>query len=139
MFLLTFLLSFLWRFSHTKTDLTLCLAHFLTILSIKLNYFRILCKKITEICTCINWCSPKSDRWFFFLIFTVKGPFHRNDFKGKKYGVMGLISKKRKFCKQNLTKERKQPPVVIPQKVIFYNVFIPCLWLRIIRTSAINV
>ena len=52
---------------------------------------------------------------------------------------MGLISKKRKFCKQNLTKERKQPRVVIPQKVIFYNVFIPCLWLRIIRTSDISV
>ena len=36
---------------------------------------------------------------------------------------------------QNLTKERKQPPVVILQKSIFYNIFIRCLWLRIIRRS----
>ena len=36
---------------------------------------------------------------------------------------------------QNLTKERKQPPVVILQKSIFYNIFIWCLWLRIIRRS----
>ena len=36
---------------------------------------------------------------------------------------------------QNLTKERKQPPVVILQKSIFYNIFIQCLWLRIIRRS----
>ena len=34
---------------------------------------------------------------------------------------------------QILTKERKQPPVVILQKSIFYNIFILCLWLRIIR------
>ena len=36
---------------------------------------------------------------------------------------------------QNLTKERKQPPVVILQLSIFYNIFIWCLWLRIIRRS----
>ena len=34
-----------------------------------------------------------------------------------------------------LTKGRKQPPVVILQKAIFYHVFILCLWLRIIRRS----
>ena len=34
-----------------------------------------------------------------------------------------------------LTKGRKQPPVVILQKAIFYPVFILCLWLRIIRRS----
>ena len=34
---------------------------------------------------------------------------------------------------QNLAKERKQPPVVILQQAIFYNVFILCLWLVIIR------
>ena len=37
---------------------------------------------------------------------------------------------------QNLTKERKQPPVVILQQLIFYNIFILCLSLRIIRRSA---
>ena len=43
---------------------------------------------------------------------------------------MGLISeKKRKLCKQ------KQPPVVTGQQAIFYNVFILCLLLRIIRSS----
>ena len=36
---------------------------------------------------------------------------------------------------QNLTKERKQPPVIILQKSIFYNIFIRCLWLRIIGRS----
>ena len=34
-----------------------------------------------------------------------------------------------------LTKGRKQPPVAILQKAIFYRVFILCLWLRIIRRS----
>ena len=44
--------------------------------------------------------------------------------------------KKPEACKQNLTKERKQPPVVNPQHAIFYNVSILlCLWLRIIRSS----
>ena len=36
---------------------------------------------------------------------------------------------------QNSTKERKQPPVVILQQSIFYDIFIRCLWLRIIRRS----
>ena len=36
---------------------------------------------------------------------------------------------------QNLAKEWKQPPAVIPQQANFYNIFNPCLWLRIIRRS----
>ena len=36
---------------------------------------------------------------------------------------------------QNLKKEWKQPPVVILQQANFYNVFILCLRLRIIRRS----
>ena len=36
---------------------------------------------------------------------------------------------------KNLTKEWKQPPVVILQQANFYNIFILCLWLRIIRRS----
>ena len=47
----------------------------------------------------------------------------------------GCFLKKRKLCMQNLTKKRKQPLVVILQQSIFYNTFIPCLWLRIIRRS----
>ena len=81
-----------------------------------------------------NWCSSKSDRWFFFLTLTVRGPFHSNDFKWKEiwgYGVS--FWKKWKLCMLNLTKERKQPPVVILQQVIFYDISILCLWLRIIR------
>ena len=41
-----------------------------------------------------NWCNPKSDRWYFFLALTVREPFHRKDFKWKKYGGTGLISEK---------------------------------------------
>ena len=41
-----------------------------------------------------NLCSPKSDRWFFFLTLVVRGPFHRKDFEWKKYGSTGLISEK---------------------------------------------
>ena len=36
---------------------------------------------------------------------------------------------------QNLTKERKQPPVVILQQATSYNIFILCLWLRTIKRS----
>ena len=43
--------------------------------------------------------------------------------------------KKKKLCMQNLTKEWKQPPVAILQQASFYNIFILCLWLRIIRRS----
>ena len=43
--------------------------------------------------------------------------------------------KKRKFRMQNLGKEWKRPPGVILQQKNFYNIFILCLWLRIIRRS----
>ena len=61
----------------------------------------------------------------FFLILTVWGPVE------KIWGYW-LNFWKNKFCKQNLTKEREQPPVIILQQAIFYNVFILFLWLRII-------
>ena len=73
----------------------------------------------------------------FFLTLTVRGPFHRKDFKSTKYGGTGLISeKKRKFFTENLTKERKQPPVVILEQAILYRIFILYLCLRIIGTSS---
>ena len=50
-------------------------------------------------------------------------------------GVRGQFLKKRKLCLQNLTKEWKQPPVVILQQANVCNIFILCLWLRIIRRS----
>ena len=55
--------------------------------------------------------------------------------KKKKNAVPDEFLKKRKLCMQNLMKERKQPPVVILQQAIFYNIFLLCLWLRIIRRS----
>ena len=41
----------------------------------------------------------------------------------------------KKLFMQNLAKEWKQPPAVILQQANFYNIFNPCLWLRIIRRS----
>ena len=49
--------------------------------------------------------------------------------------VRGYFLKKRKLCMQNLTKDRKQTPVVILQQSIYYDIFIPCLLLRIIGRS----
>ena len=69
----------------------------------------------------------------FFLTFAVRRPFNRKDFKQKNMGVQGYFLKKRKLYMQNFTKEPKQPPLVILQKSIFYNIFIRYLWLRIIR------
>ena len=53
----------------------------------------------------------------------------------KNMGVRGQFLKKWNLCMQNLTKEWKQPPVVILQQADFYNIFILCLWLRIIKRS----
>ena len=108
---------------------------------LKLIYFKILCEKMTK-----RWRSThfhtKTDAAQnliddFFLTLIVRGPFHRKDFKWKKLRATGLISeeKKQKFCAQNLTKEWKQPPVVILQQAILYSIFILHLWLRIIGTS----
>ena len=70
----------------------------------------------------------------FFLILIVKRSFNRKGFKQKKnMGVQGLFLERWKFCKQNSRKEWKQPPIVILQQANFYDVFIWCLWLRIIR------
>ena len=63
----------------------------------------------------------------FFLNLTVSGPFIGTILSEKKCRGMGLIPKKPKFCKQNLTKERKPSPVVILEHAIFYNVFISVL------------
>ena len=53
----------------------------------------------------------------------------------KNMGVWGQFLKKWQLCLQNLTKEWKQPAVVILQKANFCNMFTLCLWLRIIRRS----
>ena len=49
--------------------------------------------------------------------------------------VLGYFLKKQKLCVQSLAKEQKQPAVVILQQLIFNNISIWCLWLRIIRRS----
>ena len=82
-----------------------------------------------------NWCKPKSDRWFSYCNFDCHRPFHRKGFKWKKGGERGYFLKRRKFCMQSLTKERKQPPVVILQQAIFYNIFILCFWLKVVRRT----
>ena len=66
-----------------------------------------------------------------FLTLTVRERFHRKEFKLKKIWGYGI-----KLFMQNVRKVQKQPPVVILYQVIFYNIFILCLWLRIIRRSA---
>ena len=71
----------------------------------------------------------------FFLTLTVRGLFHRKDFKRKKIWGYGVNFWKNPFYTQNLTKERKQPLVVIPEQAILYSIFILCLCLRIIGTS----
>ena len=45
-------------------------------------------------------------------------------------GVRGQFLKKRKLCLQNLTKEWKQPPVVILQQANFCNIFILCFQIK---------
>ena len=48
----------------------------------------------------------------------------------------GLIAEEgQRLFMQNLTKEQMQPPEIILRQVIFYNIFILCLWLRIITRS----
>ena len=83
-----------------------------------------------------NWFNLKSDRWNFFLALAVRGAFHSKAFRWGKIWGTGLISeKKTEVLFAKLTKERKQPPVVILQQPNFYNIFILRLWLRIIRRS----
>ena len=50
-------------------------------------------------------------------------------------GVRGQFLKKRNLCFQTLIIEQKQPLVIIPQHTNCCNLFILCLWLRIIRRS----
>ena len=54
-----------------------------------------------------NWCSSKSDWWFFFLTLTVRGPYHRKAFKWKN-GGKGLLSEKTEALYVELN-ERAEP------------------------------
>ena len=50
-------------------------------------------------------------------------------------GVRGQFLKKRNLCFQTLIIQQKQPLVIILQHANCCNLFILCLWLRIIRRS----
>ena len=47
---------------------------------------------------------------FFFLTLTVRGPFHRKDFKWKKYGSTGLISEKQEVLYAELNERAEAAP-----------------------------
>ena len=81
-----------------------------------------------------NWCSPKSVRCFF-LTLTVRGHFHRKDFKWKIYGGKGLISEKTEALYKKLNERAEAATSSYSATGHVYNIFILCLWLTIIRTS----
>ena len=72
---------------------------------------------------------------FFIVTLTVTGLSIGRVLNEKRGGERGYFLKRRKFCMQSLTKERKQPPVVILQQAIFYNIFILCFWLKVVRRT----
>ena len=72
---------------------------------------------------------------FFFLIWTVKRSFHRKGFKWKKYGGTGLISEKTEVLYAEFNERAEAVTSRYLQQVIFYNIFILCLWLRITTKS----
>ena len=72
---------------------------------------------------------------FLIVTLTVTGLSIGRVLNEKGGGERGYFLKRRKFCMQSLTKERKQPPVVILQQAIFYNIFILCFWLKVVRRT----
>ena len=103
-FLFTLLVSFFMAFLAQKLIYTINIwfnfvpgSFFWTRSSIKLYYFRSLCENMTlnkHVFQDRNWCSTKSDRWFFFLTLAVRWHFYGKHFKWKKYGGAGLLSEK---------------------------------------------
>ena len=53
-------------------------------------------------------------------------------------GTVLIAEDGQRLFMQNLTKEQMQPAEIILRQVIFYNIFILCLWLRIITRSDQN-
>ena len=72
---------------------------------------------------------------FFFLTLALRGPFHRQDFKQKKYWGTALISEKLEVLYAELSKRVEAATSNYLQQAIFCNIFILCLQLRIIRRS----
>ena len=71
-----------------------------------------------------KWCSSKSDGWFFLNFWLSKDLSMGRIFRRKNMAVRGWLLRKRELCMYNLTKERKQPPVVTLQQAIFYSVLV---------------
>ena len=82
-----------------------------------------------------NLCSPKSDRWIFFLTLVVREPFHRKDFEWKKYGGTELISEKAEVLYADFNKRAEAATSSYSVTGNSLSIFILCLWLRMIGTS----
>ena len=63
----------------------------------------------------------------FFLTLALRGPFHRQDFKQKKYRGTALISEKLKALYAERSKRVEAATSRYLQQAIFCNVFILCL------------
>ena len=64
---------------------------------------------------------------FFFLTLTVRGPFHRKDFKWKKYGGTGLISAKTEalYVELNLRAEAASSSCSVTGDFLQYIYYVP--------------
>ena len=71
----------------------------------------------------------------FFLTLTVRRSFYRKDFKWTKIWGMGLLSEKKEALHAELNERAEAATSSFLQWSIFYNIFVRCLWLRIIRRS----
>ena len=81
-----------------------------------------------------NWCSPKSDR-FFFLTLTVRRSYHWKDFRWKKIGDTGLLSQETEALHAELNQRGEAATSSYSAAVNFYNISIRCLRLRIVGRS----
>ena len=72
---------------------------------------------------------------FFFKLWLLEDPSIGRILSEKKYGGTGLLSEKTEVLHAEINEKLEEPPAVILQKSIFYNIFIQCLWLRIIARS----
>ena len=72
----------------------------------------------------------------FFLTSTVRRSFHRKDFKWKKCRGTGLFSEKTEAFHAELNERAVAAASSYSAAVDFLqNIFIPCLWLKVIRRS----
>ena len=104
--------------------------------AIKLNYFRGLYEKTTQMCSISKQkLMYQTKIWSMIFLKNLKDLSIGRLLSGKKMELRGYFLRKQKLCMQNLTKVWKQPPIVILQQAIFYNRFILRLWQRIIRRT----